>query len=506
MTRNILPEGKGESADRTIEEVRWQTEEIQKAIDSVFKAGGGRVILEPGLYVTTTLFLKSRVNLHLCAGAVLQAWGNISDYPRFPHGNQHPRQEFHYIYAEDEEDISLTGEGVIDGNCYAFWDIPPREFIRQGGTLEEMNLSFRPEDDSPFWIPHRERLMPMVELRNCRRVRIIDITLKDSAGWTLHPTLCDDVWITRLTIDNCLYGPNTDGIDISGCRNVWVTDCKVSCGDDAIIIKAMKHTRSCEHITVSGCILRTHCAALGIGAEVYHPIREVTFTNCAVPKALRIVQIELWDAGLVENVTISNITGANMTDIPLERPLYIDIQQHRRTDGALGVVRNVSITGITCLSRGRCLFTAQDGSTIEGLTLRDIHITVPEIEDPEISVPSSRSGQMSNFSPETRSKRALFIFDNCHRVLMDNIQVTWPGEDTPAEKLRISSDKGHSYPGDSLFDRDIRKQAAVKKKVPLHAIYARRSSSFVINAPFLRGYETEDDRVFVECENIVRNQ
>lgn len=352
-----------------------------------------------------------------------------------------------------------------------------------------MNLSFRPEDDSPFKIAHRERLMPMVELRNCRRVRISDITLKDSAGWTLHPALCEDVWITRLTIDNDLYGPNTDGIDISGCRNVWVTDCKISCGDDAIILKAMEHTQSCEHITVTGCILRTHCAALGLGAETFHPIREVTFANCVVPKALRIVQIELWQPGLVENVTISNITGANMTDIPLERPLYIDIQQHRRGDGApLGMVRNILIQGVTCLSRGRCLFTAQEGSTIEGLTLRDIHITVPEIEDPEKSVPSSRSSQMSNYCPESRAQRALFVFDNCKRVLLDNIQVTWPDEDPAAQALRVSSDDGRSYPGNGRFNDDRRKIDAVSKDVPMQPYFTRNTVDFIVNAPFLKGY------------------
>jgi len=477
---------------RTCAQVQEQTEAVQRAIDDMAQAGGGHVRLEAGLYVTTTIFLRSRVRLEFCAGAVLKAWGRIDDFPRVSHGNHHPKQEYHLLYAEDAEDFTICGSGVIDGNCYAFWDPSPREILRRGESLENADLGSWREDDSPFWIGHAKRLMPMVELRNCRRFRVDDITLKESAGWTLHATLCDDVWISRLTIDNPLYGPNTDGIDISGCRNVFITGCKITCGDDAIIVKALEHTRSSEHICVSDCIIRTHCAALGIGAETFHPIREISFSNCVVPKALRILQIELWEAGLVENVTVTNISGATMTDIPLERPLYIDVQHHGRSDGALGVVRNIVISGLTCVTRGRNLFTAADGATIEHLTLRDLHFTVPEIEDPESSVPTSHSNQMSNDNPETRSKRALFVFDNCRFVTLENIHVAWPGNDAVAEALRSSSDDGASYPGDGRFDDDKRKREAVRRDVPMHAIWRRRTTDFVVNAPFLTDYLVSD--------------
>ena len=195
---------------------------------------------------------------------------------------------------------------------------------------------------------------------------------------------------------------------------------------------------------------------VGLGAELTYPIRDVSVSNVVVGRALRMLQIELWDAGLVENVVISGMTGANMTDIPLERPLYIDIQHHERTNGALGAVRNVQIRGVSATTRGRCLFTAADGSTIEGLAIDGLQLTIPEIEDPQESVVSSRSSQMSNDSPETRANRA--------------------------RTMRPDFDRGE-------LARDRRKQAALEENPLMHAVVLRNCSSFHGDMPQAQGFK-----------------
>ena len=481
---------------------------IQEALDRTSARGGGSVVVPPGVFWIRTLSIPASTDLHLAAGSRLLAWPYTEDYE--PRTRVQEEETSHragdsvvglsLIVSSNTDRISLTGSGTIDGNGVAFWEIPPREYVRLGGKRSDLNLPKHWEENSPFWRAKKTRLIPLIELDTCRDVVIRDITIANSPGWTLHPLCCDRVMIEGVTIANHMYGPNTDGIDINGCRDVTVRGCFITCGDDAIIVKATEQARSCERISVSDCVLETHCAAFGIGAEVAFPIRDVTVTGISVKRALRMVQIELWDPGLVENVVISAMTGATMTDIPLERPVYVDIQHHGRTDGRLGAVRNVQIRGLSAITRGRCLFTAADGSSIERLVLSGIQLTYPEIEDPEVSVTSSRSSQMSNDSPHTRAARSAFVFDNVNDALIRDVQIQWPNADAsdPAGALRGSYDWGE-------LSSDTRKQEALATEPPMNAFLFRRSSKVAIDAPFVEGNRASLCRLVGENGTIVVN-
>ena len=111
------------------------------------------------------------------------------------------------------------------------------------------------------------RISPLFEIRKSLHVVLDGFTIEDSPGWTIHPYCCDDVTIRGLTLDSDLYGPNTDGIDVNGCRDVFISDCNISGCDDAIILKATQDARSTERVVVTNCVLTTKCGALGLGAE-----------------------------------------------------------------------------------------------------------------------------------------------------------------------------------------------------------------------------------------------
>lgn len=469
------------------------TERIQAYLDAAVTEHRGAVSIPAGSYWVCTITIPDDTELHLDAGAVLKAWPYIEDYTAIrPYDwsgtddvHKNVFQGYALIRARDVRRPALTGRGAVDGSGFAFWDVPVRNHVARGGTREELGVPEHWEEDSPFWREREPRLSPLIEFVRSSQVLIRDVEIRNAAGWTLHPMTCDDVTIENIVIDNHFYGPNTDGIDVNGCRDVTIRGCRVRCGDDAIILKASKEAgRSCERVVISDCLLETHCAAVGLGAEVSYPIRDISVSNVVVGRALRMVQIELWNAGLVENVVVSGMTGANMTDIPLERPLYIDIQHHGRSDGALGAVRNVQIRGVTATSRGRCLFTAADGSTIEGLVLDGIQLTIPEIEDPRESVVSSRSNQMSNDNPETRVARAAFIFDNVRDVALSGLQIRWPDRDRAdrAAELRPTFDRGE-------LSRDRRKQEALGGDPPMHALMLRNCSSLHADLPNLRGFK-----------------
>ena len=413
-------------------DVTATTARIQAAIDAAGERGGGVVAIPPGEWTIRTIYLRSGITLRLERGAVLRADTNLEAYPTHGRGHNKDRQPYHLIHAENCHGITIEGDGTIDGQGPAFWHAPP-----------EMQPYFRPKGP---------RISPLIELRWCRDVVLRDFVIRESPGWTIHPFCCDQVTIRGVTIDGHLYGPNNDGIDINGCRDVFISDCRISGCDDNIIIKATDDARSSERIVVTNCILESNCAALGLGAETSSGIRDVAFSNCVIKRALRMIQIEMWESGTIENIVFSNITGNTMTDVPLERPIYIDIQQHRRPDGCeLGKIRNVLISNFSATTRGRVMLTAQDGAVIENVTLRDIHLRYPEIEDPQETVPPSRSSQMSNYSPHSRAVRSAVVADNVKGLQLHNVVTTWP-EDA---------------------------------KVPMHGLWCRNVSQSLIDAPYL---------------------
>lgn len=426
-----------------------RTQYIQDAIDRAGRRGGGTVRVGRGVWEITTLFLRSGVRLHLEAGAVLQAAHDLSRYPQTDsHADNKDQSAYHLILARDCQDIAITGEGVIDGQDTAFWTPCEHESQRPYGIFR-------------FVVPGL-RLTPLVEIVRCRNVRIADVLIRRSPGWTLHCFDCDHVHIERVRMRNHLYGPNTDGIGINGSRDVIIRGCELVCGDDAIIIKATNPDSRCERVLVSDCIAESHCAAFGLGADVMGSIRDVTFTNCVARASLRMIQVEMWFPGEVENVVFSNIVGRTLPGegITCERPIYVDIQQFNRPEPELGSVRNLQFANIICTTRGRIVLTAQDGSRIENVTLRDVHLDVPEIEDPQVAVPAARSMQLSNFNPKARLARAAMVADNVAGLRMDNLTVRWPAE----------------------------------AAVPMHGLWCRNVSSAVLDAPRLNASQPGVER------------
>ncbi len=389
------------------------TQALQKAIDEAASKGGDTVYVNAGKWVIQTIRLKSGVELQLSAGAVLLADTDLKNYPlAHVDGENSDIGGYHLIVAENAEHCGITGQGTIDGRGIEFW-LPPKEggyFYRHWSNDEGI----------------QQRISPMLDFRNCRHIFLQGITLKDSPGWTVHPMCCDHVTIDGIVIENNLFGPNTDGLDINGCRHVFISNCRLHCGDDAIIIKASREARSTEHVVVTNCIVETNCGALALGAETHHDIKNVVFNNCTIINSHRMLAIIMWQQGTVENVCFSNITGTCMSPYGIDRPIHLDIQEHLKEDPKLGHMRNIQFTNIQCRSKGRMIMTAQDGSSIENVTLRDIHIDYPDLEDPTEACRNPGSSQMSNGSPEARIQKSVIIADNMKNLVIENVRAQWP--------------------------------------------------------------------------------
>jgi len=434
------------------------TANLQRAIDAAAQCDDPRVVIPPGRWEVTTLFLRSRVQLELAVGAVLAASPKLGLFPQLQRESQRVRDReidlrSHYVlYAEDCADISITGRGAINGSGSLIPSIPST------------------------WDPKIRRktvlTSPLVEIRRSRRVVFRDITVRDSPSWTIHLFDCDDVRVEGVTIDNDLYGIYSDGLDINGCRNVFVSNCFIRGCDDNICLKSTRDARSCEHITVTNCVLESTCSAVGIG-ETWNSIRYVAISNCVVRNAIRMIQI-MCDGGMVEHVLFSNISGRALTSIGTDRVIHFDIQPFLSAPPQLGTVRHVIVSNISCETRGRILLTAQEGGTMSDITIRDVRLGYPEVEDPAVSVPRSGSIELSNFSPEARVARAAVVADNVHGLVLENIAAAWP-----ADPSLIAA--------------------------PMHALWGRRLRGGVVDCPLLAASHAGTERYDLrECDLIIR--
>jgi hypothetical protein len=258
------------------------TETIQASIDACAESGGGGVRIPPGRHVIGTIVLKDNVTLYLEAGARLVA---APDLKHFPAKKLSFVSNFHLffrhalVFADGAKNIGICGSGVIDGN----------------GAVD----SFR---QRTFKTPRRYQNRPSaVRFVNCTNVRVENITIKDSAFWSFHLLACGDVVIHGVTIRGRSPNYNVDGIDIDCCENVRIADCCIDSEDDAICIKSTGD-KPTKRITVTNCILSSHCNAIRFGAENIAGFEDISVTNC-----------QIFDSGA--GITFQNADGAHMRRI-----------------------------------------------------------------------------------------------------------------------------------------------------------------------------------------------
>jgi polygalacturonase len=323
------------------------TKAIQRAIDDVSRAGGGLVYAPPGTFLTGGIVLKSNITLYLEAGCVLLGSTSNDDYEYHPGppvlGDATGR---HLIFAQNADDVTLCGLGTIDGQGDAFWEINPRTAVVlpenawtdvASGHYQAKYNNLRPS--------------PMVEFAQCRNLRISGVTLKNSSGWTLRPIACQDVVIDAIRIRNPYYGRNTDGMDITACTNVMVSNCNIVGGDDGICLKSENFygdVLPTRNITVTNCIVSSASNGFKMGTATHGAFENIVFSNSVIysdaDKPLNTyviggINIETVDGGSVDGVVVSNIRMQNV-----RTPIFVRLGNRTPREGTF--LRNVLIEGV----------------------------------------------------------------------------------------------------------------------------------------------------------------
>ncbi len=345
-----------------------ETVALQAAIDQVAATGGGRVTIPAGTFRTGTIYLKSHVELHLAQGARLLGSENLNDYNptnAFPQNWGSVREGWsakHLILALEQDDVAITGEGVIDGNGRAFFDTKSK----WKGTICWRDGAINAKDAA-----HQGRPGQMIEFVECTNVRMRNIRIEDSPCWSCFFYGCDNVSIHGIRVENGVLNLNTDGLDIDSCRNVTVSDCIIRTGDDAIAIRGsparLKNpARVCENVTVENCVFHVSADGMRIGVGA-GTIRHVRISN---------IVIEYAGVGFHIQPIYGTSTGVDISDISIS---HCSIRGAVEAISVLGAktkrIRNVSFSDILIeendLIKGAPMVNASyaDGVVFRGLRL-----------------------------------------------------------------------------------------------------------------------------------------
>jgi hypothetical protein len=312
--------------------VAKDTAAVQTAIDKCGKAGGGMVALENGCFVCGTLYLHSGVELHITASAALLASGDITNYPDDTHYNRYVNEtdmDRCFIYAEDAENIALTGRGLISGNAACF----PNE-----GNL------YRPM---------------MIRFLRCRNVLLENLRLYDSPAWTTAILDSEYIQARGLDIRNS-QRYNGDALDFDGCRHVFVSGCRMNGTDDNLCLQASGKEYPVENVHISDCLFTSVCAGIRIGLKSIGDIRNVAVTNCTFRNVWREgVKIECTEGGSITDITLSNLVMHNVS-----RPLFILLNNRLEKIGSsIGLTEPPSIGRLERIQV--CGLIATDDSEME---------------------------------------------------------------------------------------------------------------------------------------------
>ncbi len=305
------------------------TQSIADAIQACHEAGGGRVVIPQGVFLTGAIHLKSNVNLHVQEGATLRFSRNPEDYLPVVHSRWEGMELMNYspfIYAYKQENIAITGKGTLDGNsdmenwwpwCGATHFGWKEGMGRQNPArklLHEMVHDQVPLEERVFGEGHYLRPQ-FVQPFDCKNVLIQDVKLINSPMWNVHPVLCENVTVERVRVET--LGPNNDGCNPEASKNVLIKDCYFDTGDDCIAIKSGRNEDGripgipSENIIIEGCEMKEGHGGVVIGSEISGGARNIFAQNLVMdsPNLDRVLRIKTSSkrGGTVENIYMRDV-------------------------------------------------------------------------------------------------------------------------------------------------------------------------------------------------------
>ena len=333
------------------------TEAFRKAIEACHTAGGGRVVVPAGVYLTGPIHLKSNVNLHVAQDAVIRFITCPQYYMPMVLTRFEGTECWNYsplVYAFGQDNIAITGSGTLDGSAdytnWWFW-----KGAQQGpdvDALVEQAEKNVPVDERRYGSGHNLR-PAMIQPYRCKNVLIEGVTITNSPMWHIHPVLSENITIRNVAIIG--HGPNNDGCNPESCKDVLIDHCSFDTGDDCIAVKSGRNADGrrvnvpSENIVIRKCTMKDGHGGVVIGSEISGSARHIFVEDCVMdsPNLERGLRFKTNSVrgGVIENVFMRNVTMRQVR----EAALLIDFNYQEGDTGKFDpIVRNIFMNNVRC--------------------------------------------------------------------------------------------------------------------------------------------------------------
>jgi polygalacturonase len=367
------------------------TDAFAAAIAACNAAGGGRVVVPPGAWLTGAIHLKSNVNLYLAEDARIKFSRDPAHYLPLVFTRWEGVECMNYspfIYAFEQENIAITGHGTIDGQASReFWW--PWKGLEYGGwrpgqpkqDAARAKLFQMAEDN----VPVSERvfgvgsyLRPMfIQPYRCRNVLIEGVSLTGSPMWQIHPVLCTNLTVRKMKIVG--DGPNTDGCDPESCTDVLIEDCFFDTGDDCIAINSGRNADGrrlkapCQNVVIRDCRMANGHGALTVGSQISGGVRNVFAENCRLdsPKLDAAVRVKnnALRGGVLEHLHFRNLAIGQVA----QAVISVEFDYEEGPNGPYTpVLRDLTVENVVCeKTRRPMVVRAYASADISEITVRN---------------------------------------------------------------------------------------------------------------------------------------
>ena len=406
--------------------ITLNTEAFAKAIDALSKKGGGKLVVPQGVWHTGPIVLKSHINLHLNAGAVILFAADETLYPFVDTSFEglDTRRCQSPLSANGATDISITGKGVIDGNGQ-YWRPVKKAKVTEDHWKSLLAIPGSQEMKPGYWVPSagyakgeqganmnvpnakteaewnaiKRFVRPvMVSLVKCKNVHLKGVIFQNSPAWNLHPLMCENVIIEDVLVRNPSYAQNGDALDLESCKNALIINSRFDAGDDGICIKSGKDADGrrrgipCENVVVKGCTVFAGHGGFVVGSEMSGGVKNILVDQCqflGTDVGLRFKSTR-GRGGIVEKIYIKNIS---MTDIKTDAITFNMYYGGKSVAEMLAdgdnpdnvtkmpvteetpIFRHIDIKNIICNGAGRAMeFNGLPEMPIDDISLNDITI------------------------------------------------------------------------------------------------------------------------------------
>ena len=366
------------------------TDAFFQAVAACHEAGGGRVVVPEGQFLTGPIHLLSNVNLHVREGATILFKREPEAYLPPVYTRWEGVELMNYsplIYAFEQENVAVTGGGTLDGQAGEddWWPWKGRE--EYGWTEGEPNqLAARDRliRMGEEGVPVEERVFgagdylrpSFIQPYRCQNVLIDGVTINRAPMWNVHPVLCENVTVRGITVDT--HGPNNDGCNPESCTDVLIERCFFDTGDDCIAIKSGRNADGrrvgvpSAYVVVRDCTMRDGHGGVVMGSEISGGVHHVFAEDCRMdsPNLDRVLRIKTNSVrgGVIEHIYMRNIEVGQVADAVVR----INFLYEEGDAGAFEpTVRDVNVENVTSVKSEYALYLIG----YDDAPIRDVHLS-----------------------------------------------------------------------------------------------------------------------------------